>query len=31
MLMKLDVSRTRLNGGFEITVGFIVIQKLLKC
>lgn len=32
MLMKQqDVSRTHLNGGFEITVGFIVIQKLLKC
>lgn len=32
MLRKqLDVSRTHLNGGLVITVGFIVIQKLLKC
>lgn len=32
MLRKqLDVSRTRLNGGLVISVGFIVIQKLLKC
>lgn len=32
MLMKqLDVSRTPLNGGLVITVGFIVVQKLLKC
>lgn len=32
MLRKqLDVSRTHLSGGFEITVAFIVIQKLLKC
>lgn len=30
MLMKqLDASRTHLNGGFEITVGFIVIQNSL--